>query len=1032
MNIRLQTRHTLTFLGLLAVVLAVLSGALLSQFRVLTSDMQNSSSDAMSAALRDQARESGLALGTFLSTTLQAPVYQLDFAAIGRLASSALDQQNVSYVYVFDIAGRVVHDGTTTLEQYGLLLQNPEIELALNSAESTTTFDDLMIHVTVPVVVGSQVHGGVRIGISTDEIRTEMASGVSLLKSIGDSGFRQLLLATLAITVILVFAGTIVNILLARNLVRPIRLLSDLARRIGLGEYNVDVPITRHDEVGDLARSFKEMADELARAAHRNALLATFLGHVGDAIEVINTDGEIEYTNPAHERITGYTPAEAIGRTPAVLHRPENHDPAFYNKIWETMESGQVWYGVMLGKRKNGSLWHQDCTISPVRNEKGEITHYIAIKRDITASIDNQKALAESQQRFKDYAEASSDWLWATDEDLQFTSFTGDETDIGGWSTSDAVGKTRWDLYEVDPETDENWGRHKADLEARRRFRDFRYSFRRADKIYYVSVSGKPVFDVDGKFKGYRGTANDLTAEVESEKALRESEEQLANIVANLPGRVFRRVLHADGSVSYPYVGTGDGVAPTYPWDPKSPESSDFAQHVHPEDRPGWHDALKRSADELKPHDFEFRRMLPTGGSTWVRTIGRPRKLENGDVVWDSISLDVTDRKQAEDALRASETRFRRLVENATDSFFLHDLDGNTTDANQHAADSLGYTLDELLSLSIGDIEVGHNDQSLRTIWEKLQGGEAMAVQGKHKRKDGKTFPVDVRIGGVEVDGRPHILALARDTTERDRVQRQLEQASKMATLGEMGAGIAHELNQPLQIIRIASDHCLAMLGDGEADLQKLMTRLRKISSQTGRMSQIIDHMRVLSRRDDVPPELLNPASCATSAITHASGELRRNGIPISTDFSKNCGQIVGHSVQIEQAIFNLLTNAKDAIVTARAERNGGASSEGEISGHIDVTVKEDKTLGRVKIIVADDGGGIPEAIIDRIFDPFFTTKEAGIGTGLGLSVSYGFINAMGGSLDVRNTEKGAEFTISLTAAETPDSRSDAGLSAAE
>ena len=1144
MNFRLQSRHTLTLLGVLAIALAVLSGTLLYEFRSLTRDMQNASSEAISNALQEDAKEAGISFGKFLATAMRTPIYQLDFASIGRLAESALAQQGVTYVYVFDSEGRVVHDGTLSLQSYGHRIDNPDLRLVLESAQTSTVFVDELLRVTVPVVIGEEVHGGVRIGLSTEEIQNAIASAAKLQTSIGEHGFAQILSAALSVTMLLGIIGVIVSMKLAQNLTQPIKVLSDLAHRIGRGEYDIEVPIDRRDEVGDLALSFKEMAEELARAAHRNTLLATFVEHVDDAIE---------YTNPAHERITGYTLAEAIGRSPAVLHRPKVHDPAIYTNIEHTSEAGQTWKGNMLGQRKDGSLWHQNATISPIHNEKGEITHFIAIKRDVTADIERQQALAESEQRFKDFAEAASDWLWEMDEDLRFVAFTGNEPNIGGRTIDDAVGKTRWELFDVDPDEDEYWRQHKADLEACRPFRDVRYEFHADNgKTFYLSASGKPIFDEDGEFKGYRGTACDMTIQVESEIARRQSEELLASIVTNLPGRVFRRVLHSDGSMTYPYVGSGNEATPTFSWEKRVFDSEEAVRHVHPDDRSMWRAALDRSARNLEPYDFEFRRILPAGDFTWVRYIGRPHKLGNDDIIWDGISLDVTDkklaesaldasertraamleaipdplfshdingvfldfhssiefetlvppdkflgrtirevmpadladksmvciekavktgrtqfleypleingktyfyearyvssgndeilavvrdvtdRKQAEDALKASEARFRRLVENATDSFFLHDLEGNTVDVNQHAADALGYTRDELLSLSIGDVEIGRHDQSLRTMWEKLKSGKPMTATGIHRRKDGTTFPVDVRLGSLEVDGRPHVLALARDTTERDRVQRQLAHTSKMATLGEMGAGIAHELNQPLQIIRIAADHCMAMLDNGASDLKKMSSRLRRISDQTGRMSQIIDHMRVLSRRDDVPKELLNPANCATAAIVYASNEFRQAKVPVSTKFPDRCTPVIGHSVQLEQAILNLLTNAKDAILATHDTDNSGRKNGRKSGGHVEVTVKDDKASGRVKIIVADDGGGIPDEIVDRIFDPFFTTKEVGVGTGLGFSVSYGFVNAMGGSIDVRNTKKGAEFTISLAAVESSGSQLDTDLSAAE
>ena len=233
MNFRLQSRHTLTLLGVLAIALAVLSGTLLYEFRSLTRDMQNASSEAISNALEEDAKEAGIALGNFLATAMRAPIYQLDFESIGRLTESALAQKGVTYVYAFDSEGRVVHDGTLSLQDYGHQLDDPDLRLALDSAQTSTVFDDELLRVTVPVVIGEMVHGGVRIGLSTNEIRQAIASAAKLQTSIGEHGFAQILSAALSVTMLLGIIGVIVSMKLAQNLTQPIKVLSDLARRSG-------------------------------------------------------------------------------------------------------------------------------------------------------------------------------------------------------------------------------------------------------------------------------------------------------------------------------------------------------------------------------------------------------------------------------------------------------------------------------------------------------------------------------------------------------------------------------------------------------------------------------------------------------------------------------------------------------------------------------------------------------------------------------------------------------------------------------
>ncbi len=140
---------------------------------------------------------------------------------------------------------------------------------------------------------------------------------------------------------------------------------------------------------------------ERRRTEGENALLATFLRHAQDAIEVTNTDLVIEYVNPAHERITGYRAEEALGRTPAEINRPEDHDPAFYADIVDTLERGRVWRGILRSRRKDGSIWHAEATISPVADENGRVSHYIAVKRDITDRMRAEEDLRQSETRLR-------------------------------------------------------------------------------------------------------------------------------------------------------------------------------------------------------------------------------------------------------------------------------------------------------------------------------------------------------------------------------------------------------------------------------------------------------------------------------------------------------------------------------------------------------------------------------------------------------------------------------------------------------
>ncbi len=256
----------------------------------------------------------------------------------------------------------------------------------------------------------------------------------------------------------------------------------------------------------------------------------------------------------------------------------------------------------------------------------------------------------------------------------------------------------------------------------------------------------------------------------------------------------------------------------------------------------------------------------------------------------------------------------------------------------------------------------------------------------------------------------------ASDVTDLKTSQAQLIQASKLATLGEMATGIAHELNQPLGIIRMASNNSAKRVAKGQIDADYLTAKLERISEQTERAAQIINHMRIFGRTSDGEVRTFDLAASVENACTLMSRQLSATGILLTQEIATGSAAVDGQQVMFEQVILNLLNNARDAI-----EDHRGSAEGGDI--HVSLVEQSEDFWS---ISVADSGGGVPEAILDRLFDPFFTTKEPGKGTGLGLSISYGIIRDMGGTIAATNTTRGARFRIDL-----PKSRAGMGIKAA-
>jgi C4-dicarboxylate-specific signal transduction histidine kinase len=269
----------------------------------------------------------------------------------------------------------------------------------------------------------------------------------------------------------------------------------------------------------------------------------------------------------------------------------------------------------------------------------------------------------------------------------------------------------------------------------------------------------------------------------------------------------------------------------------------------------------------------------------------------------------------------------------------------------------------------------------------------------------------------TRVEGVGHVVT-AKDVTDLRNSEKQLVQASKLATLGEMATGIAHELNQPLGVIRMASTNSIKRIEKGHVDPDYLSKKLVRIEEQTERASQIINHMRVFGRKADGKMEPFDLLDSLSEVASLARAQLQTLDIALTTNLPRKSGSVMGERVLFEQVLLNIISNARDAI-----------TSQGRADGIVTVAAETHTDGGHV-IEVTDNGGGIPEAVLDKLFEPFFTTKEPGKGTGLGLSISFGTIRDMSGTISATNTNEGACFRIVLPCLEETNAEFDQDMSA--
>ncbi|WP_297833034.1 ATP-binding protein, partial [Pseudomonas sp.] len=249
------------------------------------------------------------------------------------------------------------------------------------------------------------------------------------------------------------------------------------------------------------------------------------------------------------------------------------------------------------------------------------------------------------------------------------------------------------------------------------------------------------------------------------------------------------------------------------------------------------------------------------------------------------------------------------------------------------------------------------------------------------------------------------IQAVGRDNTEMRRTQMQLTQSAKMATLGEMATGLAHEINQPLHVMSMAVVNVLKRLSNGDIQVDYLTEKLNRIDAQVKRAARVVDHMRVFGRRSEIEQQLFDPVLAVEGTVAMLTEGMKGKGVELRVSVLDEPVQVRGHVDQLEQVLINLMVNARDALLSKR-------EADHDFQPWIALQVERDEQT--VWLSVEDNGSGIDPRLVERIFEPFFTTKPVGVGTGLGLSVSYGIVEQMGGRLSVTNAADGARFRIAL------------------
>jgi len=423
-----------------------------------------------------------------------------------------------------------------------------------------------------------------------------------------------------------------------------------------------------------------------------------------------------------------------------------------------------------------------------------------------------------------------------------------------------------------------------------------------------------------------------------------------------------------------------------------APTPGDYCYHAYKgRDRKCPHCPVERTFEDGNAHYGEEVGVNKDGTPThWIFKTSPIRDESGGIVAAMEMSVDITQTKQLEEKLEVSEKKYQAIFNNIPNPVFVLDADSlEILDCNDSVGAVYGYARGQITGGSFLEFFL----ETEREHYAHRIKESSTANQVRHRDCSGKTLYVNIRIASYDYAGRKVLLVTTADITKRLEAEQQLIQASKMATLGEMASGIAHELNQPLSVIKTATSFLAGKVRRKEAvEEAVLSTLLCKADSNVDRATKIINHMRQFARKSEVELVKVQVNKVLESAFEIFSQQLKVRGIQVRWETEKHLPLVKADPGRLEQVFINILLNARDAIEEKTV-------LPGYPGGEETITIRTAREGGEVMVAICDTGKGIPKAIADRIFEPFFTTKEHGKGTGLGLSISYSIIQECGASI---------------------------------
>jgi PAS domain S-box-containing protein len=751
------------------------------------------------------------------------------------------------------------------------------------------------------------------------------------------------------------------------------------------------------------AEAQRRRVEQQLRASERRLIEAQRLAQVGSWERYF--EAEAIYWSDEMFRVFGM----AIGEPPHFQAFLEKIHPDDRNLILAANEQGLSQSGLTTLEyrilRPDGEVRFVRSVVEISKDDRGLPNRIAGATQDITEQVKAKAALRESEERFRAiFFQAAvgmaqvgtqGEWLLVNDRLCEILGYTPEEL------------RTRTFLEMTHPEDRE------AALAAMHRLlggepsslsKEVRY-LRKNGTIGWASLCVSLVRDQTPYFVA---VVEDITDRVRAERALRESERRLTLVQSVAHLGIWDRDLRTNTIATYGDYSRLHGLTQNH-----SPLTYDeWLSLVHPADRESIQMHLRESVEQTHVWDREFRVQWPDGSVHWLLTKGTVYLDDAGHPAgMAGVSLDITERKEAEAALRDSEERFRQVFEEGPLGVALVGKDHRFLKVNSALCRMVGYNEAELTQMSFEDITHPEDMEVNRELAGRMFELEipGYRMQKRYVKKGGDIIWTALTASAIrDAEGLPlYGLAMIEDITETRRAHEEAIARQKLEGLGVLAGGIAHDFNNLLGSILATSELVLTELpGDSPA-----CDGVESIKNVADRAAEIVRQMMAYAGLEKTAFELLD-----LSELVHEMLQLLKVSISkrahLTVDLPENLPAVRANATQIRQVVMNLITNAsealggKEGIISVTLVHVGSCASE----------LPENANLlcnNHLRLAVSDTGCGMTEEIQARIFDPFFTTKFAG--RGLGLAAVQGIIRDHGGTINVVSAPgQGSRFEVLL------------------